>query len=42
VASVVAAALVSLAVLTVSRRALRLGETFPELGRIPLVRRMVS
>lgn len=42
VMSVVAAGSVSLAVLAVSRRALRLGETFPELRRIPLVRRMVS
>lgn len=42
VASVVAAALVSLAVLAVGRRALRLGETFPELERIPVVRRVVS
>jgi O-antigen/teichoic acid export membrane protein len=42
VLSVLAAAVVSLAVLAVSRRALRLGETFPELRRIPLVRRVVA
>jgi O-antigen/teichoic acid export membrane protein len=42
VLSVVAAAVVSLAVLAVSRRALRLADTFPELRRVPIVRRVVS
>jgi hypothetical protein len=36
--SVAVAAVVSLVVLTLSRQALELKETFPELGRIPVLR----
>ncbi len=42
VASLAAAALVSLGVLVGSRRALALKDTFPELGRIPLVRKVIT
>jgi O-antigen/teichoic acid export membrane protein len=42
VASITAAALVSMAVLVCSRQALQLGDTFPELRRIPFVGRFIG
>ncbi len=42
VLSIAAAALASLGVLVASRRALQLGDTFPELRRVPLVRWVIQ
>jgi O-antigen/teichoic acid export membrane protein len=41
VASILAAAVASVLVLAASRRAMELGETFPELRRVPLLRLMI-